>query len=130
MILHDPFIITARLLPGLRIGEGDFISIEYLRRSKGFRTAYRVTFDIAGKEYTDDTLKSGCQGGTLQQGMASLLSFLGAAAESYAYGLRTGCAGENANLFDASIVEWAHQNSDEISLLAVEIEETPDLIQE
>lgn len=63
-----------------------------------------------------------------QEMLATLLTFLGAAAESYSYRQRTGRNGENEDLFPAPVVEWAYQNSDELSMLAMELEETPGLI--
>ncbi len=64
--------------------------------------------------------------------MESLLSFLGAAAESYRFrGLDWDKIGpdDNATLFEKPVVEWAYQNSDEISILEYELQETPNLIE-
>ena len=129
MKLHDPFIITARLLPGVKVGDG-YISIEYGGTTDDNRTRYRYQIDTPEIEHTDNDLKSGGGGGSLQEGMASLLSFLDAAAESYDYHLRTGSAGENEDLFPKNVVEWAYQNRDEIGLPQCVIEETPNLIEE
>ena len=116
MTLKTPFLITSRLLPGVQIS-GAFISIEDVGCNREGRTCYRWHIDFpTGSTFTGNDLKSGCQGGTLQEGMASLLSFLSAAAESYP-------DGENADLFPTAVTEWAYQNSDEISLLGIEIEE-------
>jgi len=52
------------------------------------------------------------------EGMSALLSFLGAAGESYAH---SGIEGENAGLFTSRIVEWASRNQDEIAMLALEV---------
>jgi hypothetical protein len=54
-----------------------------------------------------------------------LLSFLSAAAESYRY---KGMEGENADLFPAEVTAWAAQYSDELSMLAFELEENSELI--
>jgi hypothetical protein len=77
-----------------------------------------------GYTYTARDLKSGCQGGTECDGMTSLLSFLGAAAESYRYhhGMKED---SNTDLFPEHICEWAAQNSDEISMAAYEYENPP-----
>ena len=120
MILHEPFLITPRLEAGVKIGE-TFLSLTYSDRAgQESRVRYRWTVDIAGTEYTDDDLQSGnMRGQGLQSGFASLLSFLSAAAESYP-------DGDNADLFPAPVVEWAHQYSDEISMLQCEVEEAAD----
>lgn len=129
--LKSPFIITSRLMAGLQIGKG-FISIGQGERNSEGRTQYGVFIDLPdGSEHEISGLRSGCQGGDLQEGFASLLSFLSAAAESYAYAQRQGnpgMDGENSSLFPQPVTEWAYQNSDEISMLALEIQETPNLI--
>lgn len=125
MTLTQPVIITPRLLPGVQIGNA-FVAITYAR-STGSRTRYRWFIDLPGQEFTGDDLQSGCQGGDLREGLGSLLSFLGAAAESYRY---AGADGENANLFPLPAVEWAAQNSDEIGMAQIEVEENQNCIDE
>jgi len=49
--------------------------------------------------------------------LATLLVFLGAAIEAREYG------GENEDLFPAELLDWAAQYSDEIAMLAFEMEE-------
>lgn len=128
MKLHAPFEISSRLMPAVRIG-GATISLQLGRQDPDGRTRYDVWIDLPnGTEVPATDLRSGCQGGDVQEGFASLLSFLGAAAESYQYRQRTGRTGDNEDLFPPAVVEWAAQYSDELSMLAVEIEETPDLI--
>lgn len=121
MELHSPFSISARLLPCLRIGTVD-LQLQYVRTTGEGRAVYRWTIDgIGRKSYSGEDLKSGCQGCTLQEMFGSFLSFLGAAAESYRY---RGKNGENADLFPLAVSKWAAQNSDEISMLGMEVEET------
>jgi hypothetical protein len=127
MLLQHPVIITPRLLPGLRIG-GAFISIEY-GRDRGHRQHYRYYIDIGDREYTEEDLSTGCQHG-LQNALGTLCSFLAACAESRSYVSRTGREGENADLFPDWIGEWAEQYSDELSMLSIELEESPELIEE
>ncbi|MCV7174855.1 hypothetical protein [Mycolicibacterium sphagni] len=50
----------------------------------------------------------------------SLFSFLGACAEWREYRTRNGYGGENADLFPEHVGQWAEQNSDEISMLAMD----------
>lgn len=77
-----------------------------------------------GYIYRNRDLRSGCQGGTTDEGMFSLLSFLGAAAEAYDYTVRTGRESDNGEMFTAFIVEWAYQHADEISMAAYDLEHT------
>lgn len=131
MKLHSPFIITARLLPGLRVGDG-FISLEYDGEAGG-RTRFRYHFDIPAGSFSDNELKSGVGGGDLQSGFESLLSFLSAAVESYRYRKLqwTDDPDDNMHLFPREVVEWAYKYSDEIQMLELEIEETDEqLIEE
>jgi hypothetical protein len=128
MILKPPFEITSRLMAGVRVG-GATLSIEDNGDvSYDNRTVYNIWIDLPdGQEFNVTDLRSGCGGGSLQEGMCSLLSFLGAAGESYNY---SRINGENSDLFLLPVVEWAAQNSDELSMLSCELEEQKDLILE
>lgn len=55
--------------------------------------------------------------------LGSLLSFLGAAAESYAHQMRTKEPGENSAMFPAEVNAWAYMWGDELSMLQLEIEQ-------
>ena len=127
MTLSSPVEISPSLLPGVRIGEA-WVSIDYADRegSEG-RTRYQWQIVLEGHEYAGDDLQSGCGGGGLREGLDSLLSFLGAFAESWRY---AGAEGENADLFPAELAEWAMQNSDEIGMAAMEVEENKECIVE
>lgn len=135
MRLTSPVIITPRLLPGVQIGRA-FISITYSKRAGDeTRTRYQYYVDLPFERgdtvaVACDDLQSGCQGGSLQEGLASLLSFLAACGESVYWSRRNGNAGENSDLFPTEVGEWAASYSDELSMLAIELEETPDLITE
>ena len=126
MKLLPPFVISARLMPAVHI-DGAFISLDVSgRQSSNGRDLYEAYVDLPdGSEFDITDLKSGCQGGDYREGMAALLSFLGAAAESYDYQQRTGRPGENADLFDPALVAWASEHADAISMIALEIEENP-----
>lgn len=131
MKLNPPFIITPRLMAGLKVGDA-FISMGLSQRNAEGRMQYGCFIDLPEFEHEVTDLRSGCQGGDLQQGFASLLSFLTAAAESYQYrGLDWENIGpdDNATMFPREVTEWAYQFSDELSMLALEIEETPELIE-
>ena len=120
--LKPPCIITPRLLPGVKIGDS-FLSIEYAGSSSDHRTKFQIHIDTSEFEHSDDNLRSGCQGGDLQSGLCSALSFLAACGESYAYRMRTGRKGENEELFPPKVAEWCYKHSDELSSLSFEIEE-------
>jgi hypothetical protein len=123
MKIKSPYIITARLLPGLKIG-GDFVSLEY-DGDAGGRQRYRYHIDIPAGSFSANDLKSGVGGGDLQEGFRSLLSFLGAAVESYRYRqcVYTGNPDDNMTLFPKEVVEWAYHHADTLQMLELEIEE-------
>lgn len=77
MVLLSPVVITPRLLPGVKIG-GGFVAIEKDGMREG-RTRYRYYLDDGELAYSSNDLSSGVGGGTLQEGLNSLLSFLSAA---------------------------------------------------
>lgn len=129
MTIKTPCIITPRLLPGLKIGNS-FISIEYSGDidSEG-RGIYKYHIDTPSFEYSNDDLKSGCQGGSLQEGLESLLSFLENAGEAY----RRNCdklPTYLSDLFPAHVMEWAYMNLGEIEIAHFEVSETNDCILE
>lgn len=128
MILHPPFIIGSRLLPCLKIGNCE-VSLEYASVTDEGRTRYRYYIDTE-PGYTDDDLKSGCQGGNLQEGFASLLSFLSACAEAGYYHQCTGRSSDNIDLFPNFICDWAMERKDEIDALGIELEQSKTLIEE
>jgi hypothetical protein len=124
MKIHAPLIITARLLPGARVGDG-FISIEYSpRQPPSGRTRYRYFVDVGKRSYKGSDLQSGVGGGDLQEGFGSLLSFLSAAGEGYSYEQRTGRKSDNADMFPKWLNEWAADHEDELSMLSYEVEES------
>ena len=130
MTVKAPFIITPRLLPGLQVG-GAFISLDWSGRpgSDAGRVRLRWYIDLAdGQEFHDDDLQSGACSFSWQSMFGALLDFLSAAGEGYRFRMSTGRESENEHLFPVAVVEWAYQYSDELSLLAWEIEETPDLL--
>jgi len=123
MTLNPPFAISARLLPALVIG-GATISIERISITPDNRDRFQYFIDlIDGKQCSGDDLRSGCGGGSIQSTFVSLLSFIDAFAEAHFYQLRSGRKSENADLFPTELAQWACENSDEISMIRLEIEE-------
>ena len=114
MKLQNPIIITPRLLPGVQV-ENSFVSIEYGGWSDDGRQEYAVHIDAPTFHYTFDDMKSGVGGGDLQFGLQNALGFLGYAGETQE---------PQTDLFPAHVCEWAHRNSDELSMLVCKIEES------
>lgn len=131
MKLHPPFIITPRIMAGLKIGDG-IISMGAGPRNEEGRTVYGCFIDLPAGEFELNDLRSGCQGGDLQTGFGSLLVFLGAAADSYRYrGLDWDKITEddNASIFPRPVTEWAYQNENEICMLEYELSKNNNLIE-
>ena len=124
MILHAPIEITARLLPGIKVGDA-YLSIDYDDEpGDDGRTRYRYFIDLPdGVEHENDDLRSGCDGGNLVEGLASLLNFLSACGKSMECRLDEE-PGEFANMFPVVVGEWCAENQNELSLLSLELEET------
>lgn len=123
MKLSPPFAISPRLLPGLFIG-GAWIQMEMLPREFDGRNRYRYTLDLprARKPVIGTDLRSGCQGGTLQEGFGSLLCFLGSCGESFR------CGGENSHLFPRNVAKWASEQESELFFVREQIESGVPLI--
>jgi len=124
MTLHDPFVITSRLMAGVKIGSAE-ISVGYSRfTSHDGRTRYQYCIDHDKNSHESNELFSGVMGGGLLDGMESLLSFLGAAADAYRYNMRgNGRKSDNSDLFPEWVMEWAYMNSSEIDCVKLDIED-------
>lgn len=119
MIIRDPCVITSRLLPGVRLPDGSQLSIRYSKAPKqDGRVRYEYLLDLPnGLCHEGNDLQSGCHGGTLREGLESLLSFLMAAAEAYRSLTFQGRPSENGGLFPDFIMEWAYLHDDELAML-------------
>jgi len=115
MQLNQPFIIGARLLPALQIGDG------FLSYDKG-----KFILDGPFGEHVIAGFRPGAGAG-LESQFSAVLSFLSAASDSY--GRRLGLwenvtADDNATLFPQAVVEWAYQRVDDIDCLSLDISES------
>ena len=120
--LQEPFFISSRLIPSVRVGE-TVIGIDYAKICPDKRVQYRYYIDFPdGTEHVGEDLRSGCNGGSLKEGMESLLSFLSACGESS--NPRHGGDGDNADLFPPRVAEWCYLNDDEIGSVRLWIEES------
>lgn len=129
MKLSPPFEISPRLMAGVQIG-GAWIQLVYCdggRRGPDGRVRYRWVIDLPGRKrgVCGSDLGSGADGGTLQEGFGSLLSFLSACGESMYWASRRSNErrGENADLFPRAVGEWAAEHYEAIASVACEIEE-------
>ena len=129
MRLTHPLMISARLLPALRFGDATS-GFSYLSWSW---SDYCFYLDTPTFEYVIDDFRPGACADT-QQCFASIFSFMDAAAESRGNRERRGGSviglDSNENLFSPHIVDWIIDNGSEISCLAFDLEEGPQLIEE
>lgn len=118
MLLSNPVQITPRLLPGVRVG-GAWLSIEYAH-TEGHRQHYRYYIDLPNRfEYSADDLSSGCRH-SLQHGLQDLCMFLSALGDG-------SCESDG---WPREVKQWAIGCADDLSLMAMDLEETEGLIQE
>ena len=111
MILHPPFLISARLCPALMIGPAT-LSLTNIGQDRG---RGRATFciDAQGGQtlLKESSVYSGIGGfSSYVDAFESFLSFLAAFAEACQHGED----GENATLFPVHLREWARENADDI----------------
>lgn len=128
MKLLSPFIISARLAPALTVGGAtlSFDNGRFVLDMPDGSEHVISSFSFPQGRIHGDTNES-----VLQDGFASILSFLSACAESRSYAERRGkepMEGENSDLFPDNVGQWAQEFSDEISMLELEITEQRQLI--
>ena len=128
MKLQSPFCISARLAPALRIADA-FLSFEHGRFVFDFADGSEHV--VTGFNFPACRIAGTTDERFLQDAFSSILSFLGACAESRSYAERRGkdaSEGENSGLFPEAVGAWAQLHSDEIAMLDCEITESEDLI--
>lgn len=112
------------------VGNGT-VSVEYDGQSwdpetglGAWRRQYRYVITANGWQYVGNDIQSGVGAEIDEPGMlGTLLSFMGACAESRQYRDRNGYGGENVDLFPDYVGEWCEDYSDELGMLAWEIED-------
>ena len=112
MLVPSPMFISGRLMAALKL-EG----VGQLEVSESGR--WRIEDSTGAELDSGADLCCPCANdyGNI---MASLLGFLGAAAEAYRYGPSS----ENFDLFSPAAMEWAYMNSEELFMAEYELEET------
>ena len=111
MTLSAPFLISARLLPAVSIGKGQWQITVSLSNS-----GFILDGPFGEHEVTDLTLRGNP---SIESAFETLLSFMSAAAESFRY---RGMDGENADLFPAPVTEAIAQVSSELEYVHFEIQ--------
>lgn len=125
MIMHPPFIITARLVPGLNIGDTFLNLLGVMNTDEGRQVANLVLDFPDGSTYEDSTLQSGCGGfkGCVEL-FETYLSFLLACVEGYEYEQHNpGYRSDNSDLFPPHIREWAVDNKLEIENIHCDLQD-------
>jgi hypothetical protein len=125
-VLRLPMFISSRLMAAVRVGDsGATIHIEPTDRDDDGRMVWRYVIEDSGGYVLDDAtgIRSGA-GDPLdsRKTMATLLSFLGAAADSYRHTM-TGGRSDNANMFPPEVMEWAYEHGEELTELAFDLED-------
>lgn len=118
MILKPPFLISARLLPALKINDS-FLSWD----------GANFYLDTPDGEHIIDDFHPGASAGT-QECFRAILSFMTAANEAYQYQLKHGTPSDNANLFTPAVTNWIVDNHNAIDMRSSEIEDRDNLIEE
>ena len=119
MELKDPMIITSRLRPGVKVA-GAEISLWMNDRGEDGKPNWAYAIDLpSGRDYSAADLNGY---GEVDEMMATLLTFLDAAAEYKDFTERTGGNNHDANLFPKYVVDWAAEHRDELYLLRDELE--------
>lgn len=110
MRLHEPFKISARLLPALQIGDA-WLSLESIQvgAAREGRDYAEFVLDFSdGRDYEDRTLRSGVQGfSSVVSAFEGFLTYLSHAAETR----------ENPEdlSFPLYVIEWARDNRSAIA---------------
>ncbi len=89
----------------------------------GYRQRYTYTIAANGWQYVGNDIRSGVGAEIDEPGMlGTLLSFMGACAESREYLARTGTGGDCVDLFPEHVGQWCVDYSDDIGMLAYELD--------
>lgn len=126
MILHEPFKISARLLPAMEFN-GVWLSFD-----PADNTFY---IDGLSKPYVIDTYRPGMDVTSIQFCFADIFSFMASAGEAVMWGEKDGVdvfaeEDSDANLFPREVSEWCRKYYCEFQDYVSDFEQGPDLITE
>lgn len=131
MKLSSPFSISSRLSPAIQISKGFTLSFDCEKRKFVLDLPDHYEYWLDDFRFPEGRIAGDTNEDVLQKGFSAVLSFMSACAESRRYATRNGKSameGENSGLFPDNVGELCEQFSDEIGMLAFEIEETKGLI--
>ena len=140
MIIKRPCCITARLLPGIRIGDM-WISIEYdnaFKDSMRQRQYYRYYLDFSPPQRNDEEVQysSDDQFNPDERGLAEPFEYTNNDLSSHSPSLQNALGDllsylcDSSDSFPTHVEKWAQDHEDELSLLANELGETTNIIDE
>jgi hypothetical protein len=133
-VLNAPLSIGPRLMPSAEVDPGaqtgGRLSAEIIGFEPSGRARLRYFIDFPGGTYEGSDITMSPMyadrepGDIVRGGIATLCAFLSAEAEAYAGSGNMG-ANEPADgwMFSAEVAEWAYLNSDELSMLGLELDE-------
>jgi hypothetical protein len=113
-------------MAAVKVGEeGGLLHVEPLRRDSESQVVWRYVIEDGDRRVLDEgaDLRSGA-GDPVdpRKAMATLVAFLGAAADEYRVALRSD-GGENAGVFPPNVAEWAYVHEDELASLSLELDD-------
>lgn len=129
LTIKAPAIITPRLMPGVKIGDG-IISIAPDRVTDDNRMQFCYYLDTPDIHFSACDLRSGvggkraCGGANLQAGLVSLLCFMQSAGEEY----RRNRKPIDPPMFPKKVSAWCYQYQEELLDMELTLDETPGLI--
>jgi hypothetical protein len=121
--LRPPLFISPRLMAAVRVDDsGATLHIEPTDRDNDGRMVWRYVIEDSGGYVLDDAeIRSGVGDPiNARKAMATLINFLGAAADSYRHTM-TGGHSDNADMFPPQVMEWAYEHDDELAALALDL---------
>ena len=121
-----PLFIGPRLMAAVRVGDdGGTLHIKPIGRDHEDRVEWRYVIEDGDRTVLDEgtDLRSGAgEPVDPRKALATLVGFLGAAAEAYRVDMQ-GQASENAEQFPPGVAEWAYLHDDELASLGLDLDE-------